>query len=234
MEVHYFGNPNANIILIQMVDNHDLSLMKQEMTHILSMTDNADFLLVAFQVDDWNKDLSPWSAPAVFGNEAFGGFAGDTLSALTDWIAAFRKDHVGGSLKFYLGGYSLAGLFALWTAYQTDLFYGIAAASPSVWFPGFREYVKSHELRTRSVYLSLGDREEKTKNPVMAEVGNAIRGIHELLQEKNIPCTLEWNAGNHFKEPDLRTAKGFAWLMHLQCTEYPLFTSSCPCTTTSS
>lgn len=26
-------------------------------------------------------------------------------------------------------------------------------------------------------------------------------------------CTLEWNPGNHFREPDVRTAKGFCWVM---------------------
>ena len=30
------------------------------------------------------------------------------------------------------------------------------------------EYMKEHDIRTESVYLSLGDREEKTRNPVMA------------------------------------------------------------------
>ena len=64
-----------------------------------------------------------------------------------------------------------------------------------------------------SIYLSLGDKEEKTKNPVMSQVGNAIREGYEILKENHINCTLEWNQGNHFKEPELRTAKGFAWLL---------------------
>ena len=34
---------------------------------------------------------------------------------------------------------------------------------------------------------------------------------------ENIQKTLEWNPGNHFKEPGLRTAKAFAWVMnHMQ------------------
>ena len=53
-----------------------------------------------------------------------------------------------------------------------------------------------------------------TKNPVMAQVGNAIREGYAILQEANRDCILEWNQGNHFKEPDLRTAKAFAWLMN--------------------
>ena len=63
----------------------------------------------------------------------------------------------------------MAGLFTLWAAYQTDAFAGVAAASPSIWFPDFLQYMKEHDIRTESVYLSLGDREEKTRNLVMAK-----------------------------------------------------------------
>ncbi|MCO7110734.1 alpha/beta hydrolase-fold protein [Gemmiger formicilis] len=65
--------------------------------------------------------------------------------------------------KVILGGYSLSGLFALWAATQTNALYGTAAASPSVWFPGWLEYEAAHPIQTRRVYLSLGDREEHTK-----------------------------------------------------------------------
>ena len=40
-----------------------------------------------------------------------------------------------------------------------------------------------------------------------------IKDIFELLSQ-GTDCVLEWNEGNHFKEPDLRTAKGFAWLLN--------------------
>ena len=122
-------------------------------------------------------------------------------------------DLSGKERTYYIGGYSLAGLFALWAVYQTDLFAGAAAASPSIWFPGFLDYMKEHEIRTRNVYLSLGDREEKTRNPVMSQVGSCICSAHMLLEERGVRCTLEWNKGNHFKDPDLRTAKAFAWVI---------------------
>jgi hypothetical protein len=34
------------------------------------------------------------------------------------------------------------------------------------------------------------------------------------LKKEGKECILEWNKGNHFKQPDLRTAKAFAWLMN--------------------
>ena len=68
-------------------------------------------------------------------------------------------------------------------------------------------------MRAAAVYLSLGDKEEKTRNRVMARVGEAIRGGYSFLKDAGICCTLEWNEGNHFREPDRRTAKAFAWVM---------------------
>ena len=205
MTIYEYGNPDADTVLIQLTGDHELSVLKNEVEEIRKRT-STDFRLIAAKVDDWNYELSPWKAPAVFGNEDFGGGA----ASLLEEILRLCSDE---SKTYYLGGYSLAGLFSLWASYQTDRFAGIAAASPSVWFPGFLPYMKEHENQSRAVYLSLGDKEEKTKNPVMATVGDCIREAHAWLQQCGIGSTLEWNPGNHFRDPGLRTAKAFAWVM---------------------
>ena len=205
-EINTYGNPNASIVLIQMVDEHDLEGMRSEAAEIQKLTDT-DFYLLAIKVQIWNHSLSPWCAPAVFGKEDFGNGAAGTLEAVLKFCTAQDKAYI-------IGGYSLAGLFALWAAYQTNVFQGVAAVSPSVWFPGFLDYMKEHSIQTNRVYLSLGDKEEKTRNPVMATVGGRIREAHGLLQTQGINTTLEWNQGNHFKDADKRTARGFAWLLN--------------------
>ena len=205
MKTYEFGDPDSGIVLIQPVDDHDLEGIKNEFAAIVSSC-NMRIRLIAVTIDDWNNELSPWEAPAVFGKESFGSGASETLGALLKLCGDKSR-------TYYIGGYSLAGLFALWAAYQTDVFKGVAAASPSVWFPGFAEYMKKNEIRTDTVYLSLGDREEKARNPVMATVGDRIREAHALLKERGVNCILEWNEGNHFKDPDLRTAKAFAWVL---------------------
>lgn len=202
--IYKYGNPDSTNVLIQPVDDHDMAVIENELAAIKAATE--DFCLIAVKVDNWNNDLSPWEAPAVFGSDAFGGGAGVFL----DKILELTKDN---SKKYYIGGYSLAGLFALWAAYQTDVFTGVAAASPSIWFPGFTAYMRDNWIKTDRVYLSLGNREEKTKNRVMATVGDRIREAHEILTKQKINCLLEWNEGNHFKEPDFRTAKAFKWLL---------------------
>ena len=205
MNIIKYGNPDADTVLIQPVDNHDLEGIVNEVEKIKQLS-GKDFCLVAIKVDNWNSDLSPWEAPAVFGNENFGGKA----AAALDEVLKLTGDP---SKTYYIGGYSLAGLFAIWAAYQTDVFKGVAAASPSVWFPGFSDYMAERKLCANSVYLSLGDREEKTRNPVMATVGDNIRKAHELLRAQGVNTVLEWNPGNHFKDPDIRMAKGFEWVI---------------------
>lgn len=218
MRPYYFGNKNAQKVLVQMVDDHDLSFIERETVEIQEMTGREDFLLAAVKADNWNDDLTPWRAPPVFGDEVFGNGAEKTLEYLTGQLlpslSETDENPVGSQKRtYYIGGYSLSGLFALWAAYQTEIFSGAAAVSPSVWFPGFRKYALSNPLKAGAVYLSLGDREERTRNPVMSQVGDAIRAIYGHYDALGVPAVLEWNQGNHFKEPDRRTAKGFAWLL---------------------
>ena len=72
------------------------------------------------------------------------------------------------------------------------------------------DFAQSHPLRARAVYLSLGDREEKTRNPLMAQVGDCIRRLYGLYRS-SAQTALEWNPGNHFQDAGLRTAKAFLW-----------------------
>ena len=130
------------------------------------------FLMAVFEVRDWNKELSPWDAPPVFGREDFGHGAADTLSFIENDLlpALYGHYELKQDLPMILGGYSLAALFALWAVCQTDRFSAAAAASPSVWFQNWISYASSHAVQTNHVYLSLGDREEKTRNQQMAKV----------------------------------------------------------------
>lgn len=206
MEIIKLGKADSSKVLIQPVDNHDLAYIEKE-AELIREAVGDDWCLTAVKVDNWNDDLSPWSAPAVFGNEDFGGHAGSTLQEICKHMDSAGK-------TYYIGGYSLAGLFSLWAVYNIDVFAGVAAASPSLWFPKFMGYMESNEIRCQSVYLSLGDKEEKTKNHVMSTVGDCIRNAYDLLKGRGVECTLEWNSGNHFKDADVRTAKAFARILN--------------------
>lgn len=203
MHIQEYGDPKASIVLIQMVDDHDLELMEKEVAAIEATT-SFPFRLITIKVNHWNDDLSPWGCQPVFGNVPFAGKAEKTMQEVL--LLTENKDKT-----YLIGGYSLSGLFALWIAGRTDRFVGVAAASPSIWFPDFIPYMRENPLRAEHIYLSLGDREERSKNPLMSKVALRIREAEVLLQEEGKNCILEWNEGNHFKNPDLRTARAFAW-----------------------
>lgn len=50
----------------------------------------------------------------------------------------------------------------------------------------------------------------------MSKVGDCIRELYAWMQAEEIQCTLEWNQGGHFKDPTLRVAKAFAWVLNTE------------------
>ena len=92
MEISEFGNPQSDIVLIQPVDDHDLEGIENEFAEIKRYSEK-DFCLITVKVNDWNNDLSPWKAPAVFGKDDFGGEASKTLEDLLKLCADKGKTY---------------------------------------------------------------------------------------------------------------------------------------------
>ena len=115
----------------------------------------------------------------------------------------------------FLAGYSLAGLFALWSIYHTDSFDGIVSGSGSFWYPGFMDYVKSHQpVRfPEAIYFSLGDQESKTRKLLLSGVEDNTRWLCEYYQKKNVNTVLQLNNGYHYMQSDWRVAKGIQWIL---------------------
>ena len=209
---------NVQYLLIQPVDEHDIEVLDNEVAEIQKNKEK-QFSLIAFKIEDWNNELSPWEAPPAFGNKSFGSGAKDTLEFIESRLIPTIKEKYGfaDDVKVILGGYSLAGLFSLWSTYKSNTFSAIAAASPSVWFNGWEEFMNNNTPLSNTIYLSLGDTEEKTKNKVMSSVGDNIRKQEELLKNNKINTILEWNKGGHFSDSDLRVARAFVWCIGTLC-----------------
>ena len=204
--------PDAPLVVLNTIEGEGALVFNS----VRSMTD-ADFSLLEVSGMDWNRDLSPWEAPAVFKNDAqFGGKADDYLHELTEKVIPAAVSEMGSKPKsVFIAGYSLAGLFAVYSLYKTSVFSGAASASGSFWFPGFLEFVSSHELASKpsKVYLSLGDKEAKTRNSVMSMVQDNTERLVTLYKAKGIDVVYELNPGNHFQDPAKRMAKGIARLL---------------------
>ena len=185
-------------------------------TAVKALTD-VDFSLAAVSGLRWEDDLTPWPIPPIMKGQApCAGQADDYIELLARKIVPEIIGGLPAAPEYVaLAGYSLAGLFALYAMYRTDLFARVASASGSLWYPDFAEFVKNHAPARRpdALYLSLGDREGKTRNPLMRPVEENTRMLAEFYRGAGIRTAFELNPGGHFNDPNGRMARAIAWML---------------------
>lgn len=163
---------------------------------------------------NWDHDMTPWYCPALSENDTpcTGGADAYLQLLLTEILPKAQLLIKGTPSHISIAGYSLAGLFALYAMYKTDVFDNAASMSGSLWFPGFKEYIFNHSMpkKPNKIYLSLGDKESKTKHPLLKTVQENTEAAAQHYKKLAYEVTFEMNAGNHFKDAALRSAKGIA------------------------
>lgn len=206
-------------IIFWFVDTQKMEISNKVYEKIRAGKSENNYALVVIGISDWNRQLSPWDATAILGKDDFAG-EGEVLKkwmveeGIPKVLRHFNLEMK--NIELLIGGYSLAGLFALWTYYEIGLFQGVASCSGSLWYPGWMEYAKTHSPKEGSrIYLSLGTKEEKTQNKTLSQIGNYTRELYQWYKNtKNVKkAILEWNNGNHFTEVEERLVKGFLWLL---------------------
>ena len=216
---HIFPKGQSGPALFWGIGAEEQDSPKRMLKLLEQISGKKNWLLVAYESQDWNRDFSPWPAPAAFGKERFSGGGEETLRWLliscVPYVQLYYNAGICPSDRL-LGGYSLSGLFSLWAFYSSGQFGGVASCSGSLWYPNWESFVKSKKIPQDSlVYLSLGEKEEQTKNQTMALVGDVTRRQYEICRTSNpVGCVLEWNPGGHFQDPDARMAKGVGWLLN--------------------
>ena len=208
-----FGSDAPDCILVQPSARHEDASLEAEAERLSALTDRP-FLLAAIGLDDWTRNLMPWPDGNISRDPEAGKHGQETLGYILQGLLPELERRFG-PRPVILGGYSLAGLFALWASCLTDRFQAVAAASPSVWIHGWIPFARKNAPRSGAVYLSLGDREEHVKNQAIARVGDNLRAQYGLLQSQLGPerCTLVWEEGGHFNDDAGRLARAFAWCL---------------------
>lgn len=204
----------GSVPLVYSIDYHENGQLLLEACRQVGCS---GFNLVTISGLHWNQELSPWPVETVVSrDDRFEGQADQWLPVLTGEVVPQVEHLLDAPLAWRcLAGYSLAGLFAVWTAFQTDLFTRILSASGSMWYPGWLEFARDHELAVplQGIYLSVGDKESTSRNAVLQTVDERTRQIADLMASRGITATFELNPGNHFKNPPLRVVKGIKWLL---------------------
>ncbi len=203
---------NAPLVLLHTFEDEGESVYRAAR----AMTD-ADFSFAAVGNLRWEDEMSPWESPPVFkGDTPFTGGADAYLSILTDTILPEILSRLSAAPTYLaLAGYSLAGLFAVYALYRTEMFSRIASVSGSFWFSGFMEFAEKHETlrKPERVYFSLGDKEAKTRNQILRRVEDNTRALQERFERAGVKTVFELNPGNHFQDAPERIAKGIAWIV---------------------
>ena len=171
-----------------------------------------DINFLCVRVIDWDRDMSPWYCPPLTKDDVpFTGGADEYLDLmLTELLPKARGFIKGTPSRVCIAGYSLAGLFALYALYKCDVFDRAASMSGSLWFPNFREFVLETPLKRvpDRIYLSLGDREARSRHTLLKTVQDNTELIAEHYKAQNIDTKFELVPGNHFRDAELRSAKG--------------------------
>ena len=209
----YEGTPGSPAVIIGIFSGED-GYPERIVQETAALTDKP-FSLIAFETEDWDGDFSPWKTEGLKEGEVFEGNGPKTLDWVTESAVTCAKQQLNCS-EIYAAGYSLAGLFALWSIYNTDVLAGAVCCSGSLWFEGWMDYAaKTQPAENSKVYISLGGKEEKSPVQIISTIGTCTREMDKLLEANaNISAhKLEWNKGGHFADSAKRLAKGIAWIL---------------------
>ena len=159
--------------------------------------------IVVIEDVNWNDDLTPWPAVGVFKKaKPFGGKAAAFLDKLTHEIIPETERNLGiEDAERTLLGVSLSGLFAVWSAFNTDAFTNIISLSGSLWYDGFVEWMKEQtpSPQLKKICMLLGEKEKNAKEKRMATVEERTLDAANILRAKSqATVTCELVEGTHF------------------------------------
>ena len=159
--------------------------------------------IAVIEAVDWNNDLTPWPAEGVFKKaKPFGGKAALFLEKLTNEIIPRTESDLGiESAERTLLGVSLSGLFAVWAAFNTDVFTNIISLSGSLWYDGFIEWMKKQtpSPQLKKICMLLGEKEKNAKEKRMATVEERTLAAADILKAKSQAVVVfELVEGTHF------------------------------------
>lgn len=213
VDVFQSENPNRPVVYLNTYGREGEAVFRQ-----ISAFGDLDFTLVAISGLNWEHDMVPWDIPSISSKDTpcTGGADAYLELLLNEILPQAEKTVFGTPLWRGIAGYSLAGLFALYSIYRTDVFSRAASVSGSLWFPDFPAFVCSHTPKQTPdcIYFSLGDKEHKTRNPFLQTVRQNTEEMEDFYKQQGIATTFQLNPGNHFQDAALRTAAGIRWILN--------------------
>ena len=174
------------------------------------------FVLAAVERVNWSDDMTPWPMETAKWEANCAGLADLYIETLEKEIVPAVLAQLNFKPTFCaIAGYSLGGLFAVYSLFRTPLFRRAASASGSLWYPAIVDFVEAHDLcgYTDFVYLSYGNREVKARNKRGKDLLPNTAAVMTALEAKGVRVLFEKNPGNHFYQANERMAKGICAIL---------------------
>lgn len=215
----FYNNTNLDeleVIIINTFDNNIGKSIFEKSNELIKK----DYILVSISNFKWNNELTPWKSSALFkGEDDYLGNANNYLSEIEKdiipQVERFIINNLNKKVKCYsIVGYSLAGLFALYSSFNSNMFKMIGCVSSSFWYPNFLEYVLNNKINSNveKIYFSLGNKEKLSKNKILSKVEDDTKEIYNFLN-KSVNSIYEENEGGHFNNEEERIIKAIKWLL---------------------
>lgn len=158
--------------------------------------------VVRVPVGEWGARLTPWPAPGLrSGDPDFAGGAGETLAALLAAMGEFESDAGLAPVRRAICGYSLAGLFSLYTFASCDAFDACASVSGSVWYPGWVDHMREATFDGfgRFAFLSVGKKERRAGPGIFRHVEDDLAACADALRERGCEVETSLGPGSHMQ-----------------------------------
>lgn len=215
--IHIFNEEIISVKKVPIIIHNNFQGNGKELYEECKKMNCNDFILVNISSLNWNDEMTPWEClPLYNGDIGYKGKANQyVLELTTDIIPQIEQILKYKPVYYGIVGYSLGGLFAIYSLYKTDIFTRFVSASGSLWYPNFLNFIKNNPfmIKPERMYLSLGNKEKNTKNETLKMVQDNLEEIFEFYKSKGLNVYYELNSGGHFKDCYLRLAKGIKWIL---------------------
>lgn len=152
------------------------------------------------------SEYTPWPEPAIRpGTPDFGGQLGQYHRVLNNEILpALIDEYALDTEKLAYGGYSLGGLAAVMSLWETEVFASVFSLCGSFWYPGVADFIEEHPLLNRSarVYLQNGTREGEGHNNRLSEAATYAQRVHTALRTVCGAKTVFDDNGHHDRQSE--------------------------------
>ena len=161
------------------------------------------------------SEYTPWPEPAIRpGTPDFGGQLEQYHRELNNEILpALIDEYALDTEKLAYGGYSLGGLAATMSLWETDAIAAVFSLCGSFWYPGVADFVEEHPLLNSSarVYLRNGAREGEGHTNRLSEATAYAQRVHTALRTACRAETVLDEYGHHDQQAE-RFCAALRWV----------------------